>query len=309
MAVSADTTRLMITPEVTPGTLPASATWDLLRITGEGVNFGVTTTLSNEINPNRGVSDSILTDAQVSGPLNFELAKSLAFEELLAAAFCNDWVSNALTIGTKLKTFSLEKRFKLNDTPSYAFHRFTGCAVNGFSFQVQPGQPITGNFDMLGRALALDTAELTGTTINAAGTDPVMTAPLVTTINLAGLTITCMNNLQLTLTNNIRALSCIGKLGADDQALGRAEVQLQATAYFGSNDVLQKLIDQSVGVVTFTTRDSTTPTPHSYAWTLPRVKLASAEVVAGGTNTDVVANITIAGLYDATDTSLKVVRA
>lgn len=315
MSTSADLVRIAFVPEVTYGVTPATPAFKIVRTTGEGIAFAPSTTKSAEMNPARQVTDSILTGGQSTGDLNFELAFEAWFELFLAGAFCSDWASNVLKIGTTLKSFTIEKTIPVpGGTTQY--HRFTGCTINGFSFNVRPNQPITGNFTVLGKTVVAATTAIAGATYGDPALRPVMTAPRVVGIEIGGISAVskCFNNLQITLNNNNRAIECIGTLGPRELALGRAETTATFSVLFNDSDLLQTMLDQTETSLEFQTVDTaqfgSPPVDNSYTWTLPRVKFSADPVVAGGTNQDVVNAITAEALLDSvTDTSFQVTRS
>ena len=310
MPISADEVRIAEVQETTYGTTPPTPPFKVVRLTGESLNFTPTTTNSAGMNPNRSVEDSILTGGAVAGEINFELAKEAWFEEFLAGAMANDWASDELTVGTELKSFSIEKTLPIDDVSS-DYHRVTGAIMNGFTLTVAPNSPITGTFDILGKDYSVEQALITGATYTDPTFNPIFTAPLVTDITITGIAAAaqCFNNITLTLNNNARALECIGHLGAREMNLGQAEVTLAFSLYYADGDLLDDLLAQTELAISFTVNDSS-DLVNSYTFTLPRAKLTQANVVAGGTGQDVVADCVATGLYDpVTDTPLLVTRA
>lgn len=314
MPTSADLVQIAIVEESVYGTTPTNPTFQIVRTTGEGIAFAPTSTKSNEMNPRRQVTDSILTGGQVSGDINFELAYEAWFETLLAGALCNDWASNVLKISTTLKSYTIEKKIPVpGGTTQY--HRFTGCCVNGFTLNIRPNQPITGSFTFVGKSPAISTSALAGSTYTDPTLNPVMTAPRVVGIEIGGISAIskCFNNLQFTLNNNNRAIECIGTLGPKETVLGRAEIQSQFSVLFNDSDLLQTLIDQSETSLQFQTEDSnpagSPADPNFYNWLMPRVKFTADPIVAGGTNQDVVNAVTAEALMDQSSfTELQVSR-
>ena len=304
MSTSTDLVQVSFVPEVIYGTTPTNPQFELVRMTGEGIAFAPTTTKSNEINPYRQVTDSILTGGQVTGDINFELAYESWFETLLAGALCNDWSSDFLKIGLELKSFTIEKKIPVPGGITQ-YHRFTGCVVSQLSIDIKPGSPITGKFTFLGKAPVIDTAPLAGASYGQPALNPVMTAPRVVGIELGGIPAVgkCFNALSFTLNNNDRAIECIGTLGPRETVLGRAEIQTQFSVLFNDSDLLELLINQTETSLSFETDDTSdvgSPSGHNYyVWTLPRVKLTANPIVAGGTNQDVVNNVTAEALMPA----------
>jgi hypothetical protein len=314
MPTSADLVQIAIVPEVTYGVTPATPAFYIVRTTGEGLAFVPTTTISNEMNPNRQVTDSILTGGQSSGDLNFELAYEDWFELLLAGVMCDDWTSNALVVGSTLKSFTIEKKIPVpGGTTQY--HRFTGCVMNGMSINIRPNQPITGSFSVLGKAVTTAEAEIAGATYAASDLTPVMTAPRVVNIEIGGVSAVskCFNNLQFSINNNDRVIECIGTLGPKEVVLGRMEAQAQFSVLFNDSDLLETLIDQVETSLEFQTDDNAVAgspgVDNYYAWEFPRIKFTANPVVAGGTNTDVVNAVTAQALMQAgTLTSMNIRR-
>jgi hypothetical protein len=312
MTTSADLVRLAEVPETVYGTTPATPVFKVIRASGESLAFAPTTTQSQNMNPARQVGDSILTGGSVAGAISFELAKEVWFEDLLAGALCNDWAANVLTIGTKLKSFTIEKTIPITpDGLTNDYHRIPGAIMNGFSLTVAPNAPVTANFDILGKDQITAAAIVTGATYGALAMDPVFTAPLVTNITITGVAAgtPCFNNITLTLNNNDRALECIGTLGAREMALGRAEVTVAFSLYYFDKALLDMLKAQTSFAMSFKLVDNDTP-PNSYQFDLPKCKLTQCNVVAGGTGQDVVADCVATSLLDTvTGTSLKITRA
>lgn len=305
MSTSSDLVQVSFVPEVTYGTTPANPAFKLVRITGEGIAFAPSTTKSNEMNPYRQVTDSILTGGQVSGDLSFELAYETWFEELVSGAMCADWRNdNTVHIGTVLKSYTIEKKIPVpGGTTQY--HRFTGCCVSQFSLDIKPNAPITGKFTFVGKAPVIDTAAIAGATYTDPALNPVMTAPRVVGIEIGGVSAIskCFNNLTFTLNNNTRAIECIGTLGPRETVLGRAEIQVQFGVLFNDSDLLALLVNQTETSLEFVTEDTSSlgsPNQHySYTWELPRIKLTANPIVAGGTNQDVVNAVTAEALMPA----------
>lgn len=317
MSTSADLVQISICEETVYGVTPTNPVFYVIRTTGEGLAFAPTTTQSNEMNPSRQVTDSILTGGQSTGDLNFELAYEAWFDIMLAGAFCNAWVDgprDTLKIGTTLKSFTVEKKIPVPGGITQ-YHRFTGCTVNQFSLDIKPNAPITGKFTLIGKAVAVATAALSGSTYVNPTLTPVMTAPKVVGIEIGGIVAIsrCFNSLTLSLNNNNRAIECIGTLGPKEMVLGRAEVQSQFQVLFNDSDLLIAMLTQTEQELGFGTEDSVavgSPNQHDgYVWRLPRTKFSANPVVAGGTNTDVINAVTADGLLDSgTLTSLTVSR-
>lgn len=82
---------LYYTIETSPGTLPINPVFKQLPfVSMPGLGGNITTIESQEITPDRQVSDLITTGEEVSGDLNVEL-KADVYDDLLALGFFNTW--------------------------------------------------------------------------------------------------------------------------------------------------------------------------------------------------------------------------
>ena len=310
MPVSADLVRLAEVPEAIYGEVPATPAFKQVRYTGESLSFAPTTVLSAGMNPQRSVEDSILTGGSVTGTINYELSKEAWYEDFLAGAMCNDWTTNALKVGTVLKSFTVEKTLPVGAGVT-DYHRIPGSIVNGFTLSIAPNAIVTGTFDMLGKSYDTESAAVAGSTYVAPALNPVFTAPLVTDIVIEGVPAVgkCFTSMVLTLNNNYRALECIGTLGAREMSMGRAEITFAFSLYYADATLLDYLTAQTELDISFTLTDSATPA-NTYAYALHRVKLTQCNVVAGGTGTDVLAECVATALLDKTaNTPLTITRA
>lgn len=70
---SSSSTGVRLIKEVTFGTTPVAGNSKELRITGESLDYTITKESSKEINPSRGVSNMVPTDASTSGGLQLEM--------------------------------------------------------------------------------------------------------------------------------------------------------------------------------------------------------------------------------------------
>ena len=328
MPTTADSLRLAISLETGQGTLPATPAFYIFRTTGEGLSYEITSTISDEmVAESRGVADSILTGATVTGELNFELADFDAFELAVTSMLASDWADDPRSSGAAYpanigtdsviydsldqKTFTIEKRFTAipidGASETLVYQLFDGCTVDTFSLSVTPNEIITGSFGFIGMEMTTPATE-TGTTYVGSGVSPVMTAPLVTAIELltytedgtegapvSWLSGSCFMGVDISVNNNGRGLVCIGRLGNVATSLGRFEVSLSGSLYYTGDEVLDALIDQTQYQFRITLEDSE---GNSYFMFFPRVKFATATALASGTNTDVMVDFTMNALVD-----------
>ena len=335
MVVSADTLRFAICWETSPGVIPATPTWQVVRVTGEGLAYNPTATNSAEMDASRNVRDSILTGGEVSGDINFELSYNTPWMDLLESAFCSDWGDFAnmgipggtllngygaadtgtravgaddIFIGSEQKTFTVEKRFTLDDS-SFIYHRYNGCLVNTMTLNVTPNEPINGSFGVVGRGLTLATTQLAGSTYVDPGVNPVFTALNVSDILFDGPSFDmtysayCFNGLTFNLNNNARRTACVGPATTAQTVLGRMEASIDANVYLSDNKMLTWLLNQEDVAIRVNMRDTASPV-HKYILRAPRAKVQSGTVVASGTGQDVISQATFACLLPGTPTGM-----
>src|SRR4029077_16009959 len=109
----------------TPPATPATPVFIVARVTGEGVAFAPTVTVSQEFDATGNIRDSILTGGESTGDISLEVSNHAAFEAYLAGVCGAGFVSDGLKNGRVLPQFLLEKTFP--DTPAAgqsSFHRF-----------------------------------------------------------------------------------------------------------------------------------------------------------------------------------------
>ena len=235
-----------------------------------------------------------------------------------------------LKVGQTIKSFTIEKRFPDPEgTPGtdFLYQVVTGAVVNVLSVRSSPNEPITYSVSIIGKEYiegvtgeSASGTDITGTPWSIAlplasapnpVTDPVvLRAP--ETVNLefgggtfAGETITsrCFGAFSFNVNNNYRGIPCIGTLGNKHVALGRCEVDLGATIHLKDNLLLEALLAQTEHTVTFRVQaadDPITTFDGMFSSVFPRAKFATNQVVAGGTGTDVVNEMTMNALYDDT---------
>lgn len=302
----ADGTRLAFIEETVEGTTPATPAFQVARYTSENLNLNVETITSNEIRPDRNVSDLIHVGNNANGPIECEMSYGSYdpwFESLLGGA----WSSDELKISNLRKSFTFEKTFETGTPDNYI--RYTGCLIGALAMSLNSKQIETMSFEVLGRGGSTGTSIITGATYTAANTNDVHDAANA----ISGLAFTGMSgtnvirNLDLNINANLREQPQIGSVDLAGVGLGRLEVTGSAEIYFQDNNALQDALNQTARALTFTTGKVTN---EKYTFDIPKLKFSNPRVVAGGNSTDVVTQIDFQGLYDSGEaTSFKITRA
>ena len=115
-------------------------------------------------------------------------------------------------------------------------------------------------------------------------------------------------SLDISIENNLRVRNSIGTLGATSIGMGQFVVTGSMSVYFASGGVFNKFLDNTDSSLSFQVSDGT----NSYTFLLPKIEYTGGQVVAGSTNSDVMAEMEFQAKYDATSANqctLKITRA
>ena len=107
-------TGLHYVPEVTVGTTPATPALVELRYTGEGINFGVETAVSDEIRSDRQITDLVPVTQSSSGNADFELSFA-EYDPFLEAALFGDF---STTVGVDAEVTIAATATEITDSGS-----------------------------------------------------------------------------------------------------------------------------------------------------------------------------------------------
>lgn len=284
------------------GSNSSTTIWKQLRYTGETLNFNIENTQSSEIRPDRVQADLVQTSASGAGDVNAELSYG-SYDDFLEAALCGTWTADVLKNGATRRFFTVRKHFQ--DMSPAQYHLYRGTAVEGVNFAMELGAIVNGSFNLVSFGLdprtGIMSAGYGGETTTAAPT----TVPLNAITNFQDFMIDgvpysgCVSRLTFALVNNIRTIACLGSLTAKDMRLGRIEITGEAEFYFNDPSIYNKFVKGLELDLNFALEDTL---GNRLTFDLPRVKLETAEVTAGSSNTDVMVSATYRALYSASDT-------
>lgn len=303
MAATSNLTRLRYISEATFGTTPGTGTSEDLRFTGESLNYTLSTETSQEIRSDRQIADLVQVGAEASGDVQFELSYG-TFDSFMAAALGGSWSTDDLTNGITVPFFSIEKGF--TDINQYIL--FRGMAVNTMSLDFAAESILTGSFGFLGKDSII--AGTSGVPAVAAGgtlTEVMNATSNFADMSIGGSTYPCgINSISLNTDGGLRAQNAIGNLGACSIAAGTFSPTGSISVYFSDATIYSNYIANSPFALTWKVRDAA---GNSYVFSMPRVKITNATVVAGGLDTDVMLDLDYQALYDATAThTIKITR-
>lgn len=301
---NASQTRVAYVAETIWGTTPSTPSFQEVRYTGESINANIQNTTSNEIRPDRNVSDLIQVGSSAGGSLDVELSYG-SFDDFLESLMYSAWSTNVIENGVAEKSFTIEKTFEAGATDQY--HRFAGSIVDSLSLSMTVGSIVTGSFSFLAKGTTSAQAIITGATYTGANVNPVINAAT----NFASLTMTGVTSPQLTevslnISNNLRQQQVLGSLDAKGIGSGRFEVTGSLTAYFENAELYELFLAGTAADLTFKLGGASSK---NYVFLMPNIKFSSGEVVAGGNDQDVLAVMNFTALYDSSeDSTLKITR-
>jgi len=300
-------TALYYAVETTFNSIPTGANINSVRYTGGGPVFSVSTTVSEELRPDRMTADSIIVGATVEGDINIELSYA-SFDDLIEAALCGTWTSGILKNGTALRSFTFQKQYQDLAVPVY--QNFAGCRIGGMSLSFETGSILTGSFSVMGCQATTSTTNDLGPTIvyPGQGNTPMNAVTGLTGITQDGVASTAkIRSMSMDLSNNLRGQEAIGTLGYLGIALGRLEITGEMSLYFEDQVQYQKFLDSTAFSLGFTCAD---PAGNSYAFLLPKVKYETGDIAVGGSDEDLMIDASWRALYDqTTDAMIQITRA
>ena len=207
--------------------------------------------------------------------------------------------------GTTFRSFVIERVYA---DLSSEFSVFNGMAIDTFSLAIASDQIITGSFGFIGKAAVSPSPSATaGTGSNtAAGTNSVMNGIDDVSVVLEGQSSYPITAFSMSLNNNLRARLQVATLGAISIGVGTIDLTGSIQAYFDSPAVMDKYLANTASSLAIGFLDSA---GNRYVIDMPQVKFTSGQRVAGGINTDVIADLNFTAYrHAASDTTLSIHR-
>lgn len=226
-------------------------------------------------------------------------------------------VADYLTIGTKTSRVSLSMEKAFLDLTNKAIN-YRGMMANTLNLSIAYGAIVTAAFEMMGNNYEPVDAAVDfmtdGRTIDAAAT----TNPLNGSVDMPFIanaadgtfdeSVFCIQNVELTLSNNLSAQNCIGEAAPDDYTEGQAQVGISLSTYLADEnwELIAKKLSQDSFSLGFMVKNG----GGYYGFYLPAVQLSFDDPQASGQNTDVTMNTSGVGkVGDNGESSLKIFRS
>lgn len=307
VGISASTTRLAAVAETAWGVTPATPAFKNIRIVSESLNAEKQTTTSNELRPDRNVADVIQTARMASGSIEGEFSYG-SFDDYIESMLYSSWATDTIKNGVTQKSFTLEKTLRKSASLN-AFFRYKGAVFNSWSLGISSGQLITSSFGVMAKGLETGTTAIAGATYAAAGTSDVMSAATdfasLTATGISGAPV--IESISLEMTNNTRQRMAVGSLDSQGIGEGRFELTGSMNAYFDDEALYNAFLAHTALGLSF---NLGSVAGSRYTFTIPKLKLTTGTLVAGGNDQDLMLNVGFQALIDSTlGATLKIDRA
>lgn len=288
-------TDLSYIAETVPGTTPTTPAFKLLPYTGGAPEFNFTTVVSEAIRSDRQTEDVIITNAEVTGTINFELSYDAFKPFLIEVLRSGD--SGPYENGTEdPTTYTFLKRV-IDGATTYHFY-YTGCVIKSITLSFADSSLITGSMTIVGRSENATTTMITGSTyVQPAAYTVMNTASNVDTITLGGSAF-CTSTMDITFENNSERATCIGTLGASDINDFTFDVTGSLEIYFEDLTQYTTFKNSTSFALALSLIDNDT---NQIDISFPRCKYESMTVPVSGRNQYIMLPATYRALYSSSD--------
>ena len=202
-------------------------------------------------------------------------------------------VADKLTIGTTEVSLSIEKAF-LDLTNKAIIYK--GMIASGFSVSATYGDIITGSFSFSGNAYLPVGAAVDfitdGRTINPAATTqslngsidmPYLISSAIGNLDEATF---CVQSVEISVSNNLTAQTCIGTAAPKRYSPGTAQVEVSISAYY--SDELHALLEKKQTQESFAMGFLLKNLDGGYGFYLPAIQVSFDDPGSAGINQDVI---------------------
>jgi len=147
--------------------IPTALTWAPVPFTSESLDAQLSSTISEQITPQRSYANSKLSQGEVGGNVGYEVFAGTFMENMLIAALqanktmilpgdtrgAGNWAdAEALTNGSTNHCLMFLKRVQ-NAAGNYDMYIYRGCQIGSLSMTIEPGNLITGDISIMGTGL------------------------------------------------------------------------------------------------------------------------------------------------------------
>lgn len=203
--------------------------------------------------------------------------------------------------GTTFSSYAIERE---NTDLSNEFTIFNGMAIDQASLNVSADALLSGSFSFMGKKETSATATAASTTTAATTTGILNAIDHVTAVKENGIQYD-VTALTMQLQNNLRARLQVGTLGAISIGKGTINLTGSHQAYYASKTIMDKYLNATRSSLFYLLNDGT----NQYIFEYPTIKYTDGQRVAGGVNTDIIADMKFEAFADATENiTIRIVR-
>jgi hypothetical protein len=207
------------------------------------------------------------------------------------------WLGDRLVGGARRQSFTAELSHLGQATPTHLYHR--GLVVDRLAIDLAPEAPVAVEFAFVGANSEDRDQRLPGaTSLPPATTEVIDGAANVGRLGLGGAPLGGPNHVvgaRLTVDNNLRRQEAVGVLGAAGIGVGQARIGGRLRTYFGSRDLLRKLLANEATGWDLALVDSN---GRGLVLDLPRIKFTAGAPEVPGGDRDVLLDLDFVALAD-----------
>ena len=192
--------------------------------------------------------------------------------------------------GITRRSFTLEKYF--SDLSPAQYQSFTGMRVGTAELKIAPGSIVSGKFGFAGKQAASAGVTVgTGPTVAAATNDVMNAVDNIGNILIDGSAPSAgvyFTEVSFDINNSTRDQPAVGQLANVGIGIGRTQIKGKIASYFQNRTLLDKYLNFTALSLAFTATDAA---GNSYLYHFPSIKFTQGQVVAGGNDQDVLADL------------------
>lgn len=274
-AQSVTTVDIAFVPEVNWGVTPASPSMQLIERVSSSLNMKKDTFQSNRIRSDRKIAHYRHGVRKIEGDLEDEFAIA-SHDTFLAAALCNDWVSDVLKDGVAKKSFTFEQNFA--DITGDKRQVFTGVRINTTAIDLPTTGLATIKYGLIGKGMTI------GNTALDATPDAPVAGSLLASVNgslsIDGVQVALLTSLQINIDNKIEGTSVVGSNEIGVQSYGRCNISGSFEALVEDLGLVKSFRDEEEMDLVCVLEGEVAGT--SLTIRLPRIKLGQADINLSG---------------------------
>lgn len=285
--------------EANIGETPANPVFKILETTGFNVNETRETIQDNRLG-NRNRKCNKQGNIGVTGDVPLLLEYD-AYDDLLAAAFCADWETDAPAVGSdRLVNSNLRKGFTfMRRNPELGgsqYRYYKGCEIGGFSLELTQNDNIAVTFSVIGVESTPIQAMITGATTSPApggcsfdykhGSFQVDGSPVAN-----------ITAFSFAVENNIEASHVLFSQKTGAKPIGKFDATGSVTAQFDDELLYNKFINDEKAAIVVTMEDAASG-GNKLVLTIPKAMLSNPTTDTSGDG-EITLSAEFTGEYDA----------